>query len=326
VLERRSLRGASSGIPAALLLVALVDCSGESQPPSLSLISKPTGIDDKGAVAEISITAVDGQGQPGKGAVKVTSTAGSLRMPETVTLDAEGKASVGFSCVRATDALCKERVRVVGEWVNRGVTVSSETRVSVGAEFSTGPRLVPDWRDAGLLGPCLPTDAGEAQVCTTDMDCRRGFTCVFNAQGGKECVLKGGTGDVQATLRFRDPVDLDLHVFEPADGGSCHIFFGARGPRNACGSIGALDLDSNAACNIDNVNVENVIYPTGRRAPLGEYAIEVNYWSECSIGRAVPWQIEIRAGGELRYWCGSFATNEVMFTTPVTKFGLSLSQ
>lgn len=297
-----------------------MQCSPSAQPASLTLSARPLGIDDRGAVTEITLKALDRFGQPGRGAVKVTSTAGSLRDGETVTLGADGTASVGFSCVKATDGLCQERVRVVGEWVVAGERVGGELRVPVGPEYSTGPRVSVEWDDAGVPGPCLMVDAG-TRACLADGGCQRGFQCVFDTAGSKQCVLRGGTGDVQVTLRFAHPVDLDLHVFEPLpDAGACRIYYADEGPTNSCGSRGALDLDSNAGCRIDNVDVENVIYPTNRIAPKGAYGVAVDYFDDCNIGIEVPWQIEVRAGGELRYWCGSYPVGSSSSFRDVTTF------
>ncbi len=303
-----------------LMVAAAVDCSAPV-PPTISISAKPSALDDKGGITELTLTALMGNGEPGKGAVKVTSTAGSLRDSESVTLGPDGKATVGFTCPLAADPLCKDKVRVVAEWTVNGEVIGTELRIQVGGSFTMGPRLKITWDDAGVDGPCLSRDAGAARPCNMDGTCQRGYTCVYNTQGTRECVLKGGTGDVQVTLRFLDPVDLDLHVYEPVDGGmGCHIYYADVGPNNSCGSKGALDLDSNPSCQLDNVDIENVIYPANRRPPFGEYGVDVNYYDTCSIGRNVPWQIEVRAGGELKYWCGAFATSQEKVTTPVTRF------
>ena len=73
-----------------------------------------------------------------------------------------------------------------------------------------------------------------------------------------------------------------------------------------CGSQGWLDLDSNAACRIDNVNVENIIYSGGAVATPGRYVVRVNYYQNCSASSPVPYEVEVRANGQTRYYCGSF--------------------
>jgi uncharacterized protein YfaP (DUF2135 family) len=67
--------------------------------------------------------------------------------------------------------------------------------------------------------------------------------------------------------------DVDLHVVEP---GGEEIYFGHK----TSASGGTLDLDSNAACNIDHKNNENIYWPTGS-PPRGEYVVRVDNWSAC---------------------------------------------
>ena len=86
-----------------------------------------------------------------------------------------------------------------------------------------------------------------------------------------------GTGDVQVTLSWDVDSDVDLHVVEP---GGEEIYYGR--PRSATG--GALDLDSNASCEIDHVRNENITWPIGR-APRGPYTVRVDYWDSCGVSR-----------------------------------------
>ncbi len=155
-------------------------------------------------------------------------------------------------------------------------------------------------------GYCLPrADAGTP--CRTE--CTRGFSCV-----GGFCQLNGQSGPVQITLRFPRAEDLDLHVREPLpDGGQCEIFFGDKGPVpdagsvSSCGAIGWLDLDSNAACSIDNVNIENVIYDPALPPPRGRYDVYVDYYQACFTGTTINYEVEVRSNGFTRYYCGSFS-------------------
>src|SRR5438552_3788153 len=79
----------------------------------------------------------------------------------------------------------------------------------------------PTWSvtgDAGSylgIGSCAPKDAGVGGSCVPN--CSEGFNC----QNGS-CVLNGGNGPVQVTLRWNTLEDLDLHVSEPlASGAHC---------------------------------------------------------------------------------------------------------
>lgn len=144
--------------------------------------------------------------------------------------------------------------------------------------------------------PCDPGDACMAGVCKPHVacvtECNRGFHC---EQGG--CVLNGGGGPIQVTLRWSDPEDLDLHLVEP---GGCEIYY------SHASCVGSLDLDSNAGCSVDNVDIENVIYPAGSTPRSGTYRVRVDYFENCSATRPVPFQVIIRADGNESGFCGVF--------------------
>jgi hypothetical protein len=82
-----------------------------------------------------------------------------------------------------------------------------------------------------------------------------------------------GTGDIQVTLAWDSDADVDLHVVDP---GGSEIYWGE--PQSPSG--GRLDLDSNAACMLDDVRNENITWPVGS-APQGSYTVRVDYWSSC---------------------------------------------
>lgn len=84
-----------------------------------------------------------------------------------------------------------------------------------------------------------------------------------------------GTGDVQVSVSWDVDSDLDLHVIEP-DG--TEIFWDQ--PFSPSG--GTLDLDSNAACEIDSVRNENFTWESGT-APPGEYRVLVDLWGSCDV-------------------------------------------
>jgi hypothetical protein len=170
--------------------------------------------------------------------------------------------------------------------------------------------------DAGMTAHCLSLP-GTPMNCTTE--CSRGYVC----QSG-QCVLRGSTGKVQVTLRFAKSEDLDLYLVEPLpDGGSCEIFYGQPGnsppppfplpfplPNTNCGALGYLDLDSNRACTVDNVNTENIIYPPNVTPTSGPYKVRANFWQNCTPSATVPYEVEVRANGSSRYFCGTFQSNQ----------------
>jgi hypothetical protein len=87
-------------------------------------------------------------------------------------------------------------------------------------------------------------------------------------------MIRVGAGEVQVSVAWDAPTDVDLHVIDPSGE---EIYFG----NTSSASGGTLDLDSNAACTIDNVNNENITWPVGG-APTGQYTVHLVYWSACS--------------------------------------------
>jgi hypothetical protein len=111
-------------------------------------------------------------------------------------------------------------------------------------------------------------------------------------------VYRVGNGDVQISVSWTGASDVDLHVIDPSGE---EVFFGNL----TAASGGTLDLDSNAACTIDNVNNENVVWPVGG-APRGEYRVIVDYWSDCGVPRS-DYVVTIQAEGqEPQIFSGSF--------------------
>ncbi len=146
-----------------------------------------------------------------------------------------------------------------------------------------------------------PTDAG-LDDRLSGCSCPHGFHCENSA-----CVLNGENGGVQVTLRWKAPQDLDLHVVEPLPNGeSCEIYYLDRGQPSSCGAKGLLDLDSNASCNIDGIDTENVIYPPDKPAPSGTYRVLVDYFEHCNGGDAVPYEVTVRVGSEMTRYTGKF--------------------
>jgi hypothetical protein len=92
-----------------------------------------------------------------------------------------------------------------------------------------------------------------------------------------------GTGDIDITLSFDQLKDVDLHVYTPS---GRHIYYGDKGfdiyneNNDVIGRYG-LDIDSNAGCNIDGINNENVVIPADY-VENGEYIVTVDMWSNCA--------------------------------------------
>ena len=81
--------------------------------------------------------------------------------------------------------------------------------------------------------------------------------------------------DVAVTVKWTGASDVDLHVI---DGNGQEVFYGnSETPEG-----GVLDLDSNADCDIDNVNQETISWPEGH-APAGTYTVKVDYFDDCGV-------------------------------------------
>jgi hypothetical protein len=96
------------------------------------------------------------------------------------------------------------------------------------------------------------------------------------------------SGDVQVSVAWDSPADVDLHVVEP---GSEEIYYGNT--QSAAG--GVLDLDSNAACGTDGPRNENITYPNVT-PPGGTYIVRVDNWDSCGA-TATNFVVTIRVAG-----------------------------
>jgi hypothetical protein len=166
-----------------------------------------------------------------------------------------------------------------------------------GEGADAGPDAGPD--NAGVDGGVCPP---RKPPVPCGMECQPGFQCI-----GGQCVLNGGQGPVQVTLRWNTDEDVDLHLLEPVPGGApCDVFYGnAQG--SLCGARGALDLDSNASCNIDGVGIENIVYDPVAGAPSGVYTVLVDHYANCSPATTwVAYEVEVRVGGTISGSCGAF--------------------
>ncbi len=110
--------------------------------------------------------------------------------------------------------------------------------------------------------------------------------------------IKVGSGDVQVSVAWSGATDVDLWAVSPAND---TIYFG-----NKTGTSGGkLDLDSNAACTLDNTNNENIVWPRNG-APRGTYKVQVRYYSDCGVART-DWVVTaVVAGQSPRTASGSF--------------------
>lgn len=280
--------------------------------PQLTLSLSASEIDDVGGTTVLRIEATDPAGLVGKGSVRIHSNAGSATTEVQEQLDSYGTARLEFSCARASDANCVGTVTLTVDWIVNGRLATATKNVII-----VPPTIqVQGWEDdvvwdaAAQPTRCNGSAPPMAPACQNGM-CARGFACVDGL-----CLLNGRGGGLQYTLRFGQSVDLDLHVDEPlASGGICEVYWADPnrvGRPTTCNATSSLDLDSNAGCNIDGVNIENVIFPNNNLArPLpGTYVARVDLWSACMATMDITWELEVRAGGTSRFYCGSFMPAE----------------
>jgi len=110
--------------------------------------------------------------------------------------------------------------------------------------------------------------------------------------------IQAGTGSLQINLSFNNDKDLDLYVVQPDKE---VIYYGNQGEYYEEGGVPkgwGLDIDSNAACDIDGINSENVFY-SNEYIQSGKYEVWVNMWENCDPSIATNWVITARYQGAL---------------------------
>ena len=122
--------------------------------------------------------------------------------------------------------------------------------------------------------------------------------------------IEVGTGEVQVSVSWDTPTDVDIWLIEP-DG--TRIFWAAT--QSAAG--GQLDLDSNPACFLDNINNENITYEDGT-PPSGEYSVVVDYFSDCGVAGDTNYLVTVRANGSISTFSGVFVPGDA--DVEVTRF------
>lgn len=104
------------------------------------------------------------------------------------------------------------------------------------------------------------------------------------------------SGDVQVSVSWDSPTDVDLHVVDPSGE---EIYYGHRTSLSG----GQLDVDSNPACNIDGRQIENIAW--GSRAPAGTYTVRVDYYNDCGVTRT-NYLVTVKNGGSRQTFSGNF--------------------
>jgi hypothetical protein len=118
-------------------------------------------------------------------------------------------------------------------------------------------------------------------------------------------IINVGNGDVQVSVSWSDTSDVDLHVVDPSGE---EIYFGHL----TSASGGKLDLDSNAACSMDEPSFphksnENIVWPVGQGAH-GQYTVRLAYWSACNIAAGTDYVVTVATkGGGAQVFTGHFS-------------------
>ena len=101
-------------------------------------------------------------------------------------------------------------------------------------------------------------------------------------------IIDVGTGDVQVSVSWNSPADVDLHVVEP---GGEEIYYG----NISSTAGGSLDLDSNADCNTDDKRAENITWNSA--PPRGTYIVRVDHYLSCGAS-ATDYVVTVRRKGK----------------------------
>lgn len=106
-------------------------------------------------------------------------------------------------------------------------------------------------------------------------------------------IMDSGIGLLKVTLTWDQENDVDLHLIEP---NGEEIYYGNSTSLNG----GNLDIDSNAACGIDNINNENIFYEDDENVTIeyGEYEVLVDLWSNCDVSANTGYTVRVYYGDE----------------------------
>ncbi|MBS2032260.1 MAG: hypothetical protein JST54_30450 [Deltaproteobacteria bacterium] len=229
-----------------------------------------------GSSAAASTTGTGGT----SGSISASSTTGASSSSSTTT--------TGTSSSSATSTTGTSSSSTTG-------TSATSTTGTSGTGTTTGgtcPSNVPDILDGQTNGPC------------NNGACATGYTCVNNA-----CVLNGAAGEVQVTLSWDALEDLDVHVVEP---NGCAIWYGNTNRptgTSQCSASGSLDRDSNAGCQTDGINIENVICPSSG-VPSGTYSVIVDEYEHCDASTSFNFAVQVRVNGVVTEHCGTLLASD----------------
>ena len=167
--------------------------------------------------------------------------------------------------------ICMQRLGDSGVWEKQSRTITLNQ--PAGRTWDGGVTCAAEWAD-------FVTDG------TVEMPVIGSCNCL------PEPSVPVGTGEIQVTLQWfsESSIDLDLWVYEPS-GERC--YFG----NSTTGTGGRLDRD-NLCGNYENGTPENIFW---RTAPIGEYSIWVDWWSDCGNGMPqMPFNVRLVNRADVR--------------------------
>lgn len=184
---------------------------------------------------------------------------------------------------------------------NISVTASGNpTKIAVGIEGMEGYFLLP-FTEVSERTTFSTTSISLVQLLL-GQNLEDDFTLIFAVMDDQANVseyeylqvttLAVGIGSLQVNCSWNQENDVDIHLEEP----NGEVIFYAN-PLSENG--GQLDVDSNAGCNIDNINSENIFYDEDSFIELGQYKALVDLWSNCNIQAITTYTVTIYYEGEL---------------------------
>ncbi len=138
------------------LLVLMGSCGAQVADPELQITLSPNTVSGPTPVV-VKVTATKGDGSVGSGSVTITSTRGSLVVPEVVMLDGFGTARTEFVCDTILEPECAAAVRVVATWTVGSFTATVEAKLNAAGTTGTGggsgggTGTTGEYEDAGVI-------------------------------------------------------------------------------------------------------------------------------------------------------------------------------
>jgi fibronectin type III domain protein len=249
----------------------LITFNTGSAATSLTVPGVPNGI------YYVRVRAVDGSGasQPSNEVIVVVGASGACAGPPTnltVTSQSAGAISLGWLAP------------ATGSPTSYVILAGSAPGLSNLANFDTG-------------NPSTSFSTGGVPAGSYYVRLLSRSNCGLSAASNEVLVfVVGFTGDVQVSVSWDAPSDVDLHVVEP---GGNELYYG--NPSSPTG--GQLDVDSNAACAIDGRQIENIRW--GGQAPAGSYTVRVDYWDACNVART-NYLVTVKNGPSTQTFPGVF--------------------